>query len=109
MKVGLRILGFVVLTILTLSITINDRPIFSYIYGVISPATKLAQKTTGDVVAYSVDGAKNLTKKLFDNSVPKSDSVKSKLAGIQKTKGEPEEVIEVKEKEKLDDLIKTYK
>ncbi len=108
MKVGLRILGFVVLTILTLSITINDKPIFSHIYGVISPATRLAQKTTGEAIEYTVDGLKKITKKLFDNSNPSTDSLKSKMAGIQK-KGDPEEIIETHEKEKLDDLIKSYK
>lgn len=110
MKKALQILGIAIAVICALSITINNRPVFSFIYNAISPATTKAQQ--GFVAAYqfSAEKTRQFTRKLLDNSVPKTDSVKSKLAAPdRKLSGDPAEVIAPHEKEQLDDLIKTHR
>lgn len=94
--------------ILVMSITIKEKPIFLYVYGVISPATKFIQDTTETAIQKSLAGTQSITKKLFDNSVPKTDSIKTKLSGRAKSNGEPTEKITHEDKEELDQLIKNY-
>jgi hypothetical protein len=94
---------------LFLSINIKQKPIFSYIYEVISPATKAAQNATEDFFSKSLSSTKTYSKKLFDNSVPKvRDSVKSKMSATQKTVSEPLEKITDIDKRELDQLIKNH-
>ena len=93
-----------------LTIEVKDKPIFSHIYGIISPATKTVQNATEDLIEKSVDNTQSFSKKLFDNSVPKvKDSVRSKQASLKKRMvAEPAERITEKEKEELNSLIKNH-
>lgn len=109
MKVAWQIAGLFFLFMIVMCITINERPIFDHIYGVISPATQFAQDTTEDAFAFLGDKTKFYSKKLFSNSVPKlKDSVKSKAAAPKRYVAEPLEKVTDEEKEKLDDLIKSH-
>lgn len=111
MKNALKVLLITLVVICTLSITIKDETLFSYIYDVISPATKIAQRGAISAYEYSADKTKTLTKKLFENSIPKSDSVKSKFSAPSRARfgGEPSERIAPEEKEELDELIKSHR
>lgn len=110
MKTILKIFGLLFGFLLFLTIEIKDKPIFTHIYGVISPATQYAQNTTEDFFARSFSSTQTYSKKLFDNSVPKvKDSVKSKLSAQKKILvEEPAERITEKEKAELDQLIKNH-
>lgn len=110
MKTALKITGLLFGFLLLLSIEIKDKPIFTHIYGVISPATQYAQNTTEDFFSRSVNKTETYSKKLFDNSVPKvKDSVKSRLAAQKKILvEEPAERITEQEKKELDSLIKNH-
>lgn len=106
MKTTLRFFSIFVATVLFLSIEINNDHIFGHIYGLISPVTKGAQKVAESFFDSSVEETQHFSKKLFDNSVPKlKDSVKSKMSAIQ---NQPEEKITIKEKQQLDELIKSH-
>jgi hypothetical protein len=109
MKRALQIFGVVILTICALSITVHEKTIFAYMYDVISPATKMAQRGTISAFHYSADKVRVFTKQIFDNSVPKADSVKSKFSAPSRSDSvsAPAEHIETHEKEQLDDLIKS--
>ncbi len=113
MKQVLKFFGIAVAVICMLSITISEKTVFSYIYEVISPATKLAQRGAISAYDYSAEQTSAFTKKLFENSVPKVDSVKSKLSSTRRAGsgavGEPAELIEPQEKQQLDSLIKTHR
>jgi hypothetical protein len=110
MKSALKTLGLLVTFLLVMSITIKDRPLFTYVYEFISPATEYAQDATEEFFERSVTSTQSYSKKIFDNSVPKvKDSVKSKLASRAKTEiAEPAERIMEEEKEELDELIKNH-
>ncbi len=109
MKPLVRVLGFFIGIVLFLSITVNNKTIFSYIYQVISPATMGAQSLTGSVFKNGFHMTKGYTKKLFDNSDPKiKDAVRTKLSGQKKSVNEPDERILPDEKEELDELIKSH-
>ena len=66
----MRLLFSFVGFIFFLSITINQKPIFHYIYQNISPLTISIQKTTQDFLTKSFSGAKKFTKNIFRNSAP---------------------------------------
>lgn len=107
MKTTLRFFGIFFATIFFLSIEINNNHIFGHIYGLVSPATKAAQKLAESFFDSSVEETQDFSKKLFDNSIPKlKDSVKSKMSAIQ---NQPQEKITAKEKQQLDELIKSHK
>lgn len=109
MKIVLGLFGLFIATILFLSIEIKQRPIFGHIYNFISPATKAGQAAVERFFDSSVDRTHHYSKKLFDNSVPRTrDSVKSRMSGVKKGAGAPEEVITVEEKKELDQLIKSH-
>ena len=109
MSMVLKITGFFTLVVLMLSITVNGKPLFSHIYNVISPATTTAQEVAESLFDSSVKAGRNLTHKLFDNSVPKlKDSVRSRQAAPAKPDGTPAEFIKPEEKEELDELIKSH-
>lgn len=110
MKSALKITALLIFFTLIMSITVDDRPLFTYVYDAISPATKSAQHATEGFFERSVSGTQTYSKKLFDNSIPKvKDSVKSKLSSRQKLGiAEPAEKILEEEKAQLDDLIKNY-
>lgn len=111
MKKALQILGICFITIFFVSLTVNQKTVFSYIYGVISPVTTATQSlaySVGNKAAYTT---KYYTNKLFNNSLPKKkvkDTISSKLAATQKQAAAPLEKVEVKEKEELDELIKSH-
>lgn len=109
-KTALSISGLLIGFLLFMSITVNDKPIFSHVYGFISPATKYAQNQTEDFFAKTFQSTQSYSKKIFDNSVPKvKDSVESKLSStLKKAAGEPQEKITPKDKEELDQLIKNH-
>lgn len=110
MRFLLGIFGSFFATVLFLSIEIADKPIFGHIYKTISPATKSAQRSLENFFDSSVDKTQRYSKKLFQNSVPKfSDSVKSKMSATKRHVGEPAEKITHKEKEELDELIKSHR
>lgn len=97
-------------TILMLSITINNRPIFSFIYETISPATKSGQALVMNLFDKSLERTQDYSKKLFDNSIPKvGDAVRSQLSSQTKNVAEPAEKILDEEKAELDQLIKTHR
>lgn len=109
MKTFFKITGLLALFLAILSIRIDDKPIFTHIYKVISPATKYAQNATEGFFNRSMTTTQSYSKKLFDNSVPKvKDKVNSKLSAIKTSGGEPAEKITEDEKEQLDDLIKNH-
>lgn len=103
----LKGLGFAVAVVLVLSITIGERTIFGHIYSVISPVTVAVQDTAESVFSAGYRSTSAYTKKLFDNSTPRADSVRSKLSALKKD--EPAESITVQEKQQLDELIKTHR
>lgn len=107
---ALKLTGIAIAIVLLLSITVKDRPLFSHIYEMISPATKSAQNATESFIQKSFSSTQTYSKKLFDNSVPKvKDSVKSKLSSSsRKQVAEPAERITEEEKAQLDDLIKNH-
>lgn len=97
-------------TVLFLSIEIGNKPIFAHIYKAISPATKAAQNATENFFNSSVDNTQKYSQKLFDNSVPRvKDSVKSKASSLKREVVAPAEKITPKEREELDDLIKSHR
>lgn len=109
MKTIFSIFGLLVVFVFLLSIEVGNKPLFSHIYGFISPVTKSAQNATENALSKSFDSTEAYTKKLFNNSVPKlKDSVKSQLSS-QKKGAEPAERITKGEKQELDQLIKGHK
>lgn len=107
MKTALRIFGIFIATVLFLSIEINQKPIFGHIYKLISPMTRGAQEIAENFFDSSINKTQHYSKKLFDNSVPKvKDSVKSKMSAIKNQA--PQEQITAKEKQQLDELIKSH-
>ena len=107
MKTALRVFGIFIATVLFVSIEIGNKPIFGHIYNLISPATKGAQRLAESFFDSSVDKTQDFSKQLFENSVPKvKDSVRSKMSAV---KNQPQETITAKEKEQLDELIKSHK
>lgn len=105
----LRVVGLIVLTVLTLSITVKDKSLFTYVYDVISPGTQYAQRKTEEFFKLSLSSTQAYSKKLFDNSVPKvRDSIKSRQSAIKKSVAAPLENINEDEKEELDELIKSH-
>ena len=110
MRSLLRFIGTTVFLLVVLSITIKDETIFDHIYGVISPATKSAQKITESFVAKSFESTEEYGRKIFDNSVPKlKDSVKSKLSANKRKLSAPLDDIPVEDKQQLERLIKSHK
>ncbi len=108
-KTTLSIFGLLVGFLLFMSITVNNKPMFSHVYEFISPATKYAQNKTEEFFEKSFQSTQTYSKKIFDNSVPKvKDSVKSKLAAQGKVGSEPLEKIPIEDKEELDQLIKNH-
>lgn len=104
-KMSVLLLGF----FLFLCITVKNKPIFTHIYNVISPATTYVQSATENFFKSSVAHTQTYSKKLFDNSVPKlKDSVDSKLSANKKAVAEPAERITNEEKAELDALIKNH-
>lgn len=106
-KTTFLLIGF----LLFLSVTINEKPIFSYIYKVISPVTTSSQKAISSFFSQSVDNTEKYSKKLFDNSVPRlKDRVGSKMSSNLKNAPvtEPQEKILDSEKRELDQLIKNH-
>ena len=107
-KSALKIVGLLLSFLFFLCITINNKPIFNHIYGLISPATIYVQNATAGFFSRSVSSTQVYSKKLFDNSVPKhKDSLGSKSAGLKKL-GEPEEKLTNEDKAELDELIKNH-
>lgn len=102
MKTAAKIFGICFGFLLFLSITINEKPIFSYIYNFISPATKYAQDATESFFGRSVASTQTYSKKIFENSVPK-------VKGAAKSVAEPAEKITEHEKAELDQLIKNHR
>lgn len=109
-KTTFSIFGLLIGFLLFMSITVNNRPIFSHVYEFISPATKFAQNKTEEFFAQSFQNTQSYSRKIFENSVPKvKDSVESKLSStLKKAAGEPQEKITTKDKEELDQLIKNH-
>jgi len=99
MRNTLKFFGVCVALVLFLAITINDKTIFNYIYTVISPATKVSQELTQNLVSAAFKKTHGYGKKLFDNSVP---TVKSAANSAT-------EIIDDTEKEQLDTLIKNHR
>lgn len=109
MTTAVKFLVFGLVMFFSLCITVNEKPIFTHIYNVISPATKGTQRGVEKLFSASYREAEKFTKKLFVNSVPKvKDSVKSGLSSPQRSKGAPLETIEREDKEQLDELIKSH-
>ncbi len=108
-KTAFSIFGLLVGFLLFMSITVGNKPMFSYVYEFISPATKYAQNKAEDFFAQSFESTQSYSKKIFDNSVPKiKDSVKSKFSAQKKMGGEPEEKITTQDKQELNQLIKNH-
>lgn len=106
-KTTFSIFGLLVGFLFFMSITFNNKPLFSYVYEFISPTTKYAQNKVETFLSKSFESTESYSRKIFENSVPKvKDSVKSKLSAHKKMGGEPEEKITHKEKQQLDQLIK---
>lgn len=109
MKTAAKFFGLLIAFLIVMSINVNDKPIFAYVYDFISPATNSAQDATEGFFKRSMSSTSSYSKKLFDNSVPRvKDSVKSQLSSSRKQVAEPAERITEEEKEQLDDLIKNH-
>lgn len=111
MKKALRVLGLCTLTIFILSLTVNNNTIFSYIYRVISPLSTATQQVALNIGSRTADGIRYYSNKLFNNSLPKKkvkDSLSTQMAAPQKIIKTPLEEINKKEKEELDELIKSH-
>jgi len=91
-KSGIKIwkaLGFFLLSYLFLSIPINKKPLFDYLYFLTSPATTPMYTAIKTGTSNGWRATEHFTAKLFSNSVPSennfyADSVKNKTAGIEK-------------------------
>lgn len=113
MKTLLKMFGLILVTLIVLSIQVNNRTLFSHIYQVISPATQGAQEATENFFDRSIQKTNRYSKKLFDNSVPKvgakmGDAVKSKMSGVKKNQAAPLEHIKEEEQRQLSDLIDSH-
>jgi hypothetical protein len=110
MKTALKSLGLCILFLLALSLTVDNKPLFSYVYEVISPGTKIAQNATQEFLKRSVKNTQTYSKKLFDNSVPRArDAVKPTFFVSQNLEVEhPAEKITDEEKSQLENLIKNH-
>lgn len=113
MKTALKIFGLILVTVIVLSIQVDNRTLFSHIYKVISPATQGAQEATENFFDRSIQKTNRYSKKLFDNSVPQvskkmGDSVKSKMSAVKKTQAAPLEHIKEEEQRQLSDLIESH-
>jgi len=109
MKTVIGIFAIFTATIFFLSIEIGKKPIFGHIYNVISPATRGAQNLAEGFFGTSVNKTQKFSKDLFYNSTPKiKDSVKSKMSSVKNHKGLPQEEIPERDKQKLDELIKSH-
>lgn len=102
-KTVLKVFGLLFGFLLFLSIEIKEKPIFTYIYKGISPATRYAQEATESFFGRSVASTQVYSKKLFDNSIP---NVKGTAKSFVKA---PSEKITDSEKEELDQLIKNHR
>ncbi len=102
MKKLVMSLGVFLATYLLLSIEVGQRPIFQHLYGATAPVTKQLQAWAEALVGAGVDGTKTVGSKLFQNTVPE---VKAKATKNFKA---PEEIISEAEKQKLDNLLKSY-
>lgn len=110
LKSILKYVSISLLIILILSVSINKKPTFYYVYDIISPVTIKAQKEVESFFERSISGTKTYSKKIFENSVPKvNDSIKSKLSSHRNKKLiHPQENIKDEEKAELDKLIRKY-
>jgi hypothetical protein len=102
LKSTLKYAGICVAVVLFLTITVNNKTLFQYIYSAISPATRATQQATQDLVSFAFDKTHGYGKKLFDNSVPRVRAKAENMAA-------PAEFINEEEKEQLDDLIKAHR
>lgn len=108
-KSALKITVLLFVFTFILSFEVKNKTLFHHIYGLISPASQLAQKKAAGLIEESLDTTQDYTKKLFNNSVPRlRDSVQSRLSSTKKHVKEPTERITESEKAQLDDLIKNY-
>ncbi|HXH31617.1 MAG TPA: hypothetical protein VNJ01_12455 [Bacteriovoracaceae bacterium] len=108
MNTLIRLPAYFVLFVLLLSITVEGKPLFNYIYETISPATQYAQAKTLSLFGSSLTTSKVYAKKLFENSVPSvKKSVDERIASNKK-KGDDLEEITPEEKKGLDNLIKAH-
>ncbi len=106
MKAILKFFILLIITVVVLSINVNDKPLFSHLYKIIAPVTVPVEKSAKGFLSDSFESTQKVSKQLFDNSVPKvGDKISSKLSA---PKGKPQEHIEKHEREKLDDLIKDH-
>ena len=103
MKSVLKVSGLLIVFLIFLSITVNDKPIFNYIYSGISPLTIESQNIVEDFIKRSLSGTKNYSVKIFDNSNPRfKEAVNTKVSSLATEK------ITDEDKSKLDDLIREF-
>lgn len=108
MKMLLNAFAMFTATVFFLSIEVSDRPIFDHIYKRISPLTQATQDKAESFFNGTVDSTQKVSKKFFDNSTPKvNDAVKSKMSAIKKAA--PQDHVDAKDKQKLDELIKSHR
>ncbi len=108
MKTVLKIPAFFVLFVLVMSITVNGKHLFSYVYDVISPATTYAQAKTMSLFGSSMASTQVYAKKLFNNSIPE---VRKSAEAYQKRQAEQGKVLEElteEDKQQLTSLIKSH-
>lgn len=109
MKTLLKYSIVIAFTIFCLSLTVDQKPIFGYVYKWISPLTRGIQGTTEDFFKKSVNSTSDYSRKIFDNSVPKlKDTVRSKMSST-KAASEPLDKVTPEDRAQLDDLIKSHK
>jgi hypothetical protein len=108
MKTIIKTFGLLLGFFLLLSITVKGKPLFTHLYGFISPVANYAQSGIENFFSRSLSSTQTYSKKLFDNSVPRmNDSVKSKLSGSKKI-GAPQEDVSSDDQRQLDQLIKNH-
>jgi hypothetical protein len=109
MKTVFKLLGCSLITLVILSVEVNNRPIFLHIYHYISPMIKFAQTKTSQFFNQSMDRTSSYSKKIFDNSVPRIGQKLQAKSSPQFQSPPAQEDIHHNEKAELEQLIKTHR
>lgn len=109
MSTIIRIIGISGLTIFILCMNVNGKPIFEPLYSIMSHVTVPFQNVSRSLLSSAFTSVQDYSRRLFQNSVPKvRDSVKSRVSAPSRKTGAPSEEILAREKEQLDELIKSH-
>jgi len=80
------------LSFLLLSIPVQNKPLFFYLYGWAQPITEEVFSGSKEVLLNGVKQSKNFGKKLFSNTAPSTDKISTKSSSINRSKESLEEI-----------------